>query len=125
MSKILIVEDDRRIATALAIRLKVAGYEVVAAYNASLAVTTAVRQQPDLILLDISMPAVNGFTVAEKMQTAIATVGTPIIFIAAGKQSGLGEKAFDLEAAGFFEKPYQAAELLSTVRDTLGEPVGC
>ena len=52
MSKILVVEDDRMIATALTVRLKAAGYEVVAAYDAVLAVTMA-KQQPDLIVLDL------------------------------------------------------------------------
>ncbi len=74
MSKILIVEDDRRIATALAIRLKTAGYQVVAAYDAGLAVAMAVKQQPDLILLGLSTPGGNGFTVAERVRTLLPTV---------------------------------------------------
>ncbi len=123
MSKILIVEDDRRIATALAIRLKTAGYEVVAAYDAVLAVTMAVKQQPDLILLDISMPGGNGFTIAERVQTLVPTVGTPIIFLTASKQPGLREQAMQLGAVGLFEKPYEAAELLEAIQEALGEPV--
>ncbi len=123
MSKILVVEDDRMIATALTVRLKAAGYEVVAAYDAVFAVSMAVKQQPDLILLDISMPGGNGFKVAERVQTLAPTIGTPIIFLTASKQPGLREQALELGAVGFFEKPYEAAELLTAIQEALGEPV--
>src|ERR1700736_5202684 len=110
MKKILIVEDDQHIAKALAIRLKSAGYEVTVSPDDMTAVAAAVRIQPDLALLDISVPAGNGFTVAEKIQELVSTA-TPIIFLTASKQPGLRQKAQNLGAVGFFEKPYEAGEL--------------
>jgi DNA-binding response OmpR family regulator len=121
MKKILIVEDDQNIAKALAIRLKSAGYEVTLAPGAMTGVAVALKFQPDLALLDISLPSGNGFNVAEKIQELVVTA-TPIIFLTAIKQPGLRQKARDLGAAEFFEKPYDADELLAAIRRALGDP---
>jgi DNA-binding response OmpR family regulator len=120
MKKILIVEDDQNIAKALAIRLKSAGYEVSVAPDAMIGVAAALKFQPDLALLDISVPAGSGFTVAEKIQELVVT-STPIIFLTASKQSGLRQQAENLGAAGFFEKPYDADELLAAIKHALSE----
>ena len=120
MKKILIVEDDHNIAKALAIRLKSAGYEVTVAADAVAGVAAALKTQPDLAVLDISVPAGNGFTVAEKIQELVVTA-TPIIFLTASKQPGLRQKAQTLGAVGFFEKPYDAEKLLTAIRHVFGE----
>ena len=119
--KILIVEDDEGIAMALALRLKVAGYETMLAFDAVLGLSTAVRTPPDLVLLDISMPAGNGLGLAQKIKTLLPEP-PPIIFLTAGKQPALREKAQELGAAGFFEKPYEAEELLAAIEQAL-EPI--
>jgi CheY-like chemotaxis protein len=119
MKKILIVEDDKRIVMALKVRLQAQGYNVVAAYDAALAMDVAVKHQPDLVLLDISMPGGNGFMVAERLQNSPVTMGVPIIFLTASKQAGLRDKAKELGAAGFFEKPYEAEELLDAIAKAL------
>ena len=123
MKKILIVEDDQDIAKALSIRLKNAGYEVVIAPDALTAVENAAKKGPDLVLLDISLPAGDGFTVAERIQSLIPTA-TPLIFLTASKKPGLREKAKELGAAAFFHKPYQADDLLGAIQLALaGAPV--
>lgn len=121
MKKILIVEDDRKIVMALGVRLKAAGYECVMAFDAVGGVSTARKERPDLVLLDISMPAGNGFQVAERIQSWVPT-GAPIIFLTASRQPGLRERAEDLGAAGFFEKPFEFSDLLAAIRDALDEP---
>ncbi len=123
MKKILIVEDDPNIAKALSIRLKNAGYEVNVAPDALTAVETAVKRVPDLVLLDISLPAGDGFTVAERIQSLIPTA-TPLIFLTASKKPGLREKAKELGAAAFFQKPYEVDDLLGAIQVALaGTPV--
>ena len=117
--KILVVEDDQNIAKALALRLKSAGYEVTIAFDGMTAVAAARKVQPDLLLLDISVPAGNGFTVAVRVRELIVTA-TPMIFLTASKQPGLRQEAQDLGAA-FFEKPYDADELLSAIRYAFAE----
>ena len=122
MRKILIVEDDKSIVMALTVRLRAAGYAVIVAFDAIMAVSMALKQHPDLVLLDISMPGGNGFMVAERLQNSSITAGVPMLFRTASKQPGLREKAEALGAAGFFEKPYEAHELLDAIAKALGEP---
>lgn len=120
MKKILIIEDDSKIAMALAVRLKSIGYEASIASDALTGLSTALKLKPDLLVLDISMPAGNGFSVAEKIQRLIPTF-TPMIFLTASKQASFRVRAKELGAVGFFEKPYEAGELLSTIRETIGK----
>jgi DNA-binding response OmpR family regulator len=119
MKRILIIEDDRKIAMALAQRLRSSGYEASMAFDALSGVSTAVKLKPDLVLLDISMPAGDGFSVAERIQSLVPTY-TPIIFLTASKRSEFREKAIELGATAFFEKPYDAKALLSAISKTIG-----
>ena len=116
--QVLIIEDDQKIAMALALRLKAAGYGTTTTYDALTGLNAAVSNPPALVLLDISMPAGNGFSVAEQIQTLIPTP-TPIIFLTASKKPDFREKAKKLGAAGYFEKPYEAEELFGAIRRAL------
>jgi len=121
MKRILIIEDDSKIAMALALRLKSAGHEATAAYDALTGVNAAVKNPPDLVLLDIGLPGGDGFTVAEKIQSLVRTP-IPMIFITASKQPGFRQRANELGAAGYFEKPYEAEDLLATIQDVFSPP---
>jgi DNA-binding response OmpR family regulator len=116
--QVLIIEDDQNLATALALRLKAAGYGTTTTYDALTGLNAAVSNPPALVLLDISMPAGNGFSVAEQIQTLIPRP-TPIIFLTASKKPDFREKAKKLGAAGYFEKPYEAEELFGAIRQAL------
>jgi DNA-binding response OmpR family regulator len=116
--RVLIVEDDQKIALGLALRMKAAGLEATVANDALSAVRSAVNGRPDLVLLDVSLPAGNGFSVAEGIQTNIPTP-TPIIFLTASKLPELRRRAFQLGAVGFFEKPYDPETLLAAVKRAL------
>jgi len=116
--KVLIIEDDSNIAMALALRLQAAGYDTTLAFDAVLGLSAAIRTVPDVVLLDISMPAGNGLTLAEKIQKLIPQP-PPIIFLTASKQPGLRLKAEQLGAAAFFEKPYEAEELVAAVHQVV------
>jgi len=120
IKRILIVEDDPNIAKALAIRIEAWGYEAMVAPDAVLGLSSAVKNQPDLALLDISLPAGNGFTVADRIQELLPNE-TPFIFVTASKQPGLREKARLLGAAGFFEKPFVAEELRVAIKGALAD----
>src|ERR1700736_770860 len=116
--QVLIIEDDEKIAMTLALRLKAAGYGTTTAYDALTGLNAAINNPPALVLLDISMPAGDGFSVAERIQTLIPTP-TPIIFLTASKKADFREKAKKLGAAGYFEKPYEAEELFGAIREAL------
>lgn len=123
MKKILIIEDDLKIAVALAIRLEAAGYSVLTAPDGFAGLKLAVEQKPDLLLMDIWMPVGLGFSVAQRLRT-LGLSGTPIIFITASRAKGLRAAAEELGAAGFFEKPYDPQALLAAVAQALnpGQP---
>jgi DNA-binding response OmpR family regulator len=119
MKNILIIEDDRNIATALALRMKQAGYAASVAHDALAGVSAAAKLRPDLVLLDITMPAGNGFYVAERIQALVPTP-TPIIFMTASKDPSFRQRAETMGAIAFIEKPYVPGELLRITRATLG-----
>lgn len=121
MKKILIVEDDQKIALALSVRLKAHGYEVFAAFDALAGLSQSQKHLPDLVILDISMPAGNGFELAARMQSLVPTIGTPIIFITASHRPEFRSKAQELGAAAFIEKPFKDGELIAAVQQALKE----
>ncbi len=119
MKKILIVEDDLKIATALGIRLTAAGYDVLRAPDGYRGLQLALREHPDLIVMDIWMPVGIGFSVAQRLKR-LSKTRIPVIFITASKLKGLRETVARLGAVAFFEKPYDSKELLATIARELG-----
>jgi len=123
MPKILIVEDDKPIAMALGVRVKTQGHQAIFAHDAMGGVQMAVREKPDLILLDITMPAGGGFTVAERVRNMMPIAATPIIFLTASKDPEICQKAQAYDPVAFLEKPYDAEKLLAIIAEALGSPV--
>ena len=119
MKKILLVEDDKKITLAIGIRLKSMGYDVVSAADAVQAVSQARASRPDVVLIDINLPGGDGFLVAERLQSIVQTSSTPTIFITANKQPGLRERAKQLGAAAFLEKPFDATQLADAIEMSL------
>jgi two-component system response regulator VanR len=122
---ILIIEDDEKLAIALAVRLKASGYQVFVAYDALSGVCQAVKREPDLILLDIAMPLGGGWSVAERIKSMANMAAIPIVFMTALKEPGLREKALGkYGAAGFLEKPFEASALISMIHAALDDSTG-
>jgi two-component system KDP operon response regulator KdpE len=124
MKKILIVEDDAKIRTALAVRLKAAGYQPEVAETGFAGLLSVKSARPDLILSDIWLPQGIGFALAERLRE-LGLAGIPIIFITAGKQAGLRKAAKEVGAAGFFEKPYDPDALMKAVAGALTSRDSC
>jgi DNA-binding response OmpR family regulator len=120
--KILVIEDDKRITTALAIRLEAAGYEVLTAGDGFAGLKQILNEKPDLLLMDIWMPVGTGFSVAQRLQS-LGLEHIPKIFITASKLRGLRRIAQDLGGCGFFEKPYDPEELLAAISQALSPEV--
>jgi DNA-binding response OmpR family regulator len=79
--KIMIVEDEVVQLTVLARRLKAAGFDIVGARDGMTAISTARKEQPDLILLDLGLPAGDGFVVLQRLQMLINTGAIPVIVV--------------------------------------------
>ena len=119
--KILIVDDERDIVKALVIRLQKAGYEVVTAFDGAQGVFMAHKEKPDLIILDIRMPAGNGFSVAQRLKRSMHTFTIPVIFLTGSPEKNAEEKAMALGARFYVKKPYDPEELLDAIKRALEE----
>ena len=119
--KILIVDDERDIVKALMIRLQRAGYEVVTAFDGAQGVFMAHKEKPDLIILDIRMPAGNGFSVAQRLKRSIHTFTIPVIFLTGSPEKNAEEKAMAVGARFYIKKPYDPEELLDAIKRALEE----
>ncbi len=117
--KILVVDDDRDIVRALNIRLRQAGYAVATAHDGYEAVHAAHTHRPDLILLDIKLPAGDGFSVMERLRDSVETTAIPVVFLTANPQTANWQKALDMGAVDFIPKPYEGKDLLRVIRRAL------
>jgi DNA-binding response OmpR family regulator len=120
MAKILIVDDDQDIRRLLGIRLKASGHESVFAGDAISAVNQARNEQPDLILLDLMMPAGDGYLVMERLKAMPALEGIPVIVVSAMDPTAHESRLAEAGADAFFQKPFDYDELLAAVQRALG-----
>jgi len=119
--KILIVDDERDIVKGLMIRLQRAGYDIVTAFDGAQGVFMAHKEKPDLIILDIRMPAGDGFSVAQRLKRSIHTFTIPVIFLTGSPEKNAEDKAMALGARFYIKKPYDPEELLDAIKRALEE----
>jgi DNA-binding response OmpR family regulator len=117
--KILIVDDERDIVKALMIRLQKAGYEVVTAFDGAQGVFMAHKEKPDLIILDIRMPAGDGISVAQRLKRSTHTFAIPVIFLTGSPEKNAEQKAMAVGARFYVKKPYDPEELLDAIKRAL------
>jgi len=115
MSKILVVEDDLDINKALTCRLRAAGYHVIPAQDGLVGLCAAVREEPDVLVIDISMPGGDGFSVVERLRENTEFGDVPFIVLTASRRPEYRETAKKLGAVAYLEKPYESSELLGAV----------
>lgn len=126
--KVLIVDDNEIIIKTISLKLQGAGYQVITAMDGSQAITSARKENPDLILLDISFPADvqgvpwDGFRIMDWLHRLDASKKIPVIIITGGEDSKNKEKAVASGAVAFFNKPIDHDDLLKVVRATLNNP---
>ena len=119
MRSVLLIDDDANTLLALGVRLKAMGYTVFTAKDAVGATSAARKNSPDIIVLDISLPGGDGFTVAERLQRLGSTGATPIIFITASENPDLRKRAMQVGAVGFLKKPFDANQMAEAIESAL------
>lgn len=115
--KILIADDDHGLLTSLAVRLRSAGYEVSCAQDGYQAVEQARRTRPDVIILDVHMPAGDGFTVQDRLNKMTDFAGTPVIYLTGERSEQVRSLVEAHGAVALLFKPFDTGELLATVRE--------
>ena len=119
--RILVVDDDDAAREAVAYSLQtMAGWDVVEAYCGAQAIESATRHQPDAILLDVVMPAMDGPAMLAKLRTARATSHIPIVLLTAKVQAAHDGSLSHLPVAGILLKPFDPKRLAGQVADALG-----
>lgn len=120
--RVLIVDDDAQIIQALGIRLGAAGFEILSAENGVDGLAAARAERPDAILLDIRMPQMDGLEVLERLRGADDTRDIPVVMLTANVAEKSRNRAAELGARYFLEKPCEPKTLLRAVRVALGLP---
>ena len=116
MAKILVVDDSPTVLQMVSSALREHGYEVVTAVNGEEGLRKAVEERPDLVLLDVMMPGLNGYEVIRKLRQVSQV---PVIMVTAKEEKYLGG-LFSLERiSGWVEKPFEITSLLQKVAGVL------
>jgi CheY-like chemotaxis protein len=134
-ARILVVDDNRSIVRMLELVLQNEGFSVVKAYDGYEALETARAKKPDIILLDVVMPGIDGYEVCRRLQALPETKDIPVIFLTTRGRVDLPEtfelrsalernvversKGYDVGAVGFISKPVSAKEVVAEVRRIL------
>jgi len=117
--KILVVDDDRNIVELLRVNLRSAGFDVVTAVDGLQATSFAHQQRPDLIVLDIMLPAGGGKSVLEHLKLSTRTADIPVLAISALPVDNAMERIKGNPIEGFFNKPLKMEELIEAVNKLL------
>jgi DNA-binding response OmpR family regulator len=118
--RILIAEDDPNIVISLEFLLREAGYDVAVAGNGSDALHLIETLRPDLVVLDVMLPFVDGFEVCRRIRASEATRGTRVLMLTARGREGEQEKGLAAGANAYLTKPFATRELVETVAHLLG-----
>jgi DNA-binding response OmpR family regulator len=117
--KILVVEDEPDLVLMLRERLKSEGYRVEAAFDGMEGIEKAKRIRPDLILVDVMMPKLDGYSMAQRLKEDDLTTGIPIIVVTI--KETMRELFQKLGVNNFFTKPFDTEELLRAIKGILAD----
>ncbi len=119
--KILLIDDERDFVEMLSFALKAYGFLVSNAADGSAGITKAKAELPDLIILDLMMPGMDGYEAARRLKSDKATADIPIIVLTAAVTKELDRKVREVKAADCMTKPCDLDELLKKVKSILGD----
>jgi DNA-binding response OmpR family regulator len=117
---VLVADDDPDIRSLVVLRLERSGYEVVAAGDGEEALATALERNPDLALLDVMMPKLDGYEVTERLRREEATRHLPVILLTARVQETDIARGLEAGADEYVKKPFSPTELRARVQAVLG-----
>jgi two-component system, cell cycle response regulator DivK len=124
MAKILLVEDNEMNRDMLSRRLTRKGFEVVMALDGQQAVEAAAAQSPDLILMDMSLPVIDGWEATRRIKAAAATSGIPVIALTAHAMADDRDKALAAGCDDYDTKPVDLPRLLDKINGLLARQAG-
>lgn len=120
--KILIVEDDADVRLGYQVLLKAHHYDTCFAVDSVSAVSEARKQQPDLVILDLGLPAGDGFVVMERFRSNVQLAMIPVLVVSARDPRTNRQRALDAGAKAFMAKPWEDDDLLTLISELLMRP---
>jgi two-component system response regulator MtrA len=121
---VLVADDDEDILQLVSFRLERAGYNVVTAADGQQAIAAAREHKPDLAVLDVMMPGLNGYEVTRQLRADAATADIPVILLTARVQEADVSRGFEAGADDYLRKPFSPQELRSRVQAILARRSG-
>ena len=121
VAKVLAVDDDHVIRGLLQVNLEMEGYEVVTAVDGRDALEKVEQEHPDLVLLDVMMPQVSGWEVAQTLKSDPATRDIPVVFLSARAMESDIRKGLELGVDRYITKPFDPIDLMEVVAQLLNE----
>jgi two-component system, cell cycle response regulator DivK len=118
--RVLIIDDEIGITRALAVRLQAAGFDTEVANNGTLGVACATARRPEVILLDIRMPDIDGYEVNRRLKSAPELASVPVVFLSANVQDTARQAALSAGAVAYLTKPYDYRQVLDAIRSNIG-----
>jgi DNA-binding response OmpR family regulator len=122
--KILVVDDDPDVRLGLQLRLTANHYDVLLAGDGVASIAEARKHQPDLIILDLGLPAGDGFSVLERLKANDKLSSIPVVVLSGRDRVGNRDRAITAGAKTFLQKPMANDKLLAVIRLVLGEQGG-
>jgi DNA-binding response OmpR family regulator len=117
---ILVADDEEDLRELVAYRLTRSGYEVVAAVDGQEALELAREQRPDLMVLDVMMPRLDGYELTRRVRAEDSLRSVPVILLTARSQESDVSRGFEVGADDYLRKPFSPDELVARVRAVLG-----
>ncbi len=117
---ILVADDDDDVRELVVFRLVAAGYEVITAANGEEALALARERQPDLCLIDVMMPKLDGFEVTERIRASPELADTKILLLTASVHESAVKRGLEVGADDYIAKPFASAQLLERCANALG-----
>ena len=118
-AKIMVVDDDPDLRQALSLRLRANHFDTVNVCDGYSAIAMAQKEKPHLIILDLGLPAGDGYAVLKHLQEFPALAGIPVIVLTARDPEGNEKRTLESGAIAFFQKPADNEELLAVIRASL------
>jgi two-component system KDP operon response regulator KdpE len=121
-NKVLVIEDDGDMRLGYQILLRAHGYDTAFAGDSMSAMSETRKQQPDVIILDLGLPAGDGFVVLERLRSNMNFTLIPVIVVSGREVHGNRERALKAGARAYLQKPWNDYELLALVSHLLAQP---
>jgi len=122
--RILVVDDDPVILRLLQVNFRLEGYDVLSASRGDEALRVAKEEHPDVIVLDVMMPGIDGYEVCRRLKEDPDTAAPPVIFLSARAQDADRERGYALGVVAYVTKPFDPGQLVDVVRRAMSPDEG-